>query len=281
MSSQRAPVRGTYRSDPPNAEGCAFISAEDKDSPIRRDWWDIVKEFPGALKALYCKTLDCNRSTVTQRVTKVNWPSGERWLSRKIKEAILADRIEHSLGKEHILSSPQSDLLWNSAYGVEAAARTYFDKSVKDLTFAECAMLAGLPKGPTVYSPRRNLDRALERRNFVLERMSRMVKSLKISTKPRFRSSRKSTTMPIRTRKLLGDPGASPAIRRAKIGSDALYKEGLQVYTTAASPNSGDSVPPVYVKKVLRSPRQSPGGEQCPGSPHTRAGVKNPPQLQS
>jgi penicillin-binding protein 1A len=174
-------------------------------------------------------------------------------LSRSIKREILANRIECSLGKEHILFLYLNQLYLGSyAYGVEAAARTYFDKSVKDLTIAECAMVAGLPKGPAIYSPRRNPERALERRNYVLERMFRDGKISEDQWKAAFLEQPKISN------KANPYPKVAPEIlehvRRyveQKYGSDELYKEGLQVHTTAMSPNSGDSAPPVYVKKVV------------------------------
>lgn len=111
-------------------------------------------------------------STITQQVAKNFLLTNEVSLERKVKEAILAWRIERAFGKDRILELYLNEIfLGNRSYGVAAAALNYFNKSLDDLTLGEAAFLAGLPKAPTRYDPRRDLDAALARRDYVLGRM--------------------------------------------------------------------------------------------------------------
>lgn len=112
-------------------------------------------------------------STITQQLAKNLFLSHERTLHRKLREAILAAKLERKYSKDEILA-----MYWNSiylgtgAYGVEAAAQTYFGKHARDLTLAEAALLAGLPRAPENYSPLKNMEAAIQRRNLVLEKMA-------------------------------------------------------------------------------------------------------------
>ncbi|MFC7537914.1 penicillin-binding protein 1A [Sphingomonas sp. GCM10030256] len=111
-------------------------------------------------------------STITQQVAKALLQDDEYAISRKIREAILAFRLENTLSKERILELYLNQIfLGRNAYGVQAAARAYFDKDVADLTIPEAAYLAVLPKAPSNYDPVRAAGRALERRNYVLGEM--------------------------------------------------------------------------------------------------------------
>ena len=111
-------------------------------------------------------------STITQQLTKILFLSPQKRLERKIREAILAIRIELIFTKDEILEMYLNQIYYgHGSYGVGAASRTYFGKELKDLTIAECAMIAALPKAPTHYSPYNNLDKALKRRDHALRRM--------------------------------------------------------------------------------------------------------------
>jgi penicillin-binding protein 1A len=113
-------------------------------------------------------------STITQQVAKIFFVGDEYSVTRKIREAFLARRIEATLTKEQILELYLNQIfLGRNAYGVQAAARAYFNKDVAQLTLAECAMLASLPKSPSNYDPVRHREAALQRRNFVLSEMLR------------------------------------------------------------------------------------------------------------
>ena len=111
-------------------------------------------------------------STLTQQLVKVIYLSPERKIKRKIKEAIIAYRLDKELSKEKILELYLNQVNFGrGAYGIQAAAINYFGKDVKDMTIAEAAMVAGIPKGPSIYAPHLNMKRAVNRRNHVLKRM--------------------------------------------------------------------------------------------------------------
>ncbi len=111
-------------------------------------------------------------STITQQVVKNFLLTRERTFQRKIKEAILAYRMSKSFPKERILELYLNQIyLGSGAYGVAAAAQVYFDKSIDELTLEEFALLATLPKAPSKLDPRKNIQKAKERRNWVLDRM--------------------------------------------------------------------------------------------------------------
>ena len=111
-------------------------------------------------------------STITQQVAKNFLLTNEVSFTRKIKEALLAMRIERAYSKDKILELYLNEIyLGLGAYGIAAASLVYFDKSVNELTVAEAAYLAALPKAPAALHPVRNHDRAIERRNYVIDRL--------------------------------------------------------------------------------------------------------------
>jgi penicillin-binding protein 1A len=150
----------------------AFISAEDKNF-YTHGGFDAM----GIASALYdaVKSRGQNirgASTITQQVMKNFLLSGDRRIERKIKEIILATRIEETLSKEDILELYLNEIfLGQNSYGVTAAAQTYFNKTLRALAPHEAAMLASMPKAPSDFHPVRNRERLLDRRNFVLREM--------------------------------------------------------------------------------------------------------------
>jgi penicillin-binding protein 1A len=153
----------------------AFIAAEDK------NYYEHGGiDFSGIARAslLFIQQYGSGRrpqgaSTITQQVAKNFLLTNEVSFSRKIKEALLAMKIERAFSKEKILELYLNEIyLGMGAYGVAAASLLYFDKSVHELTIAEAAYLAALPKAPNNYHPFRQRDRAIERRNYVIERMA-------------------------------------------------------------------------------------------------------------
>lgn len=111
-------------------------------------------------------------STITMQVAKNYYLSPERTLRRKITEVFLARKIESNLSKEEILTLYVNKIfLGKNAYGIKAAAHIYYNKDLKDISLAQMAMIAGLPKAPSKYNPVANPERALERRNWILGRM--------------------------------------------------------------------------------------------------------------
>src|SRR6187549_3076445 len=152
----------------------AFLAAEDKNFYEHNGL-----DFGGIIRAgiLYVQTYGSGRrpqgaSTITQQVAKNFLLTNEVSLQRKIKEALLSLKIERAYSKEKILELYLNEIyLGLGAYGVAAASLLYFDKSVHELTIAEAAYLAALPKAPTQLHPFRQRDRAIERRNYVIDRM--------------------------------------------------------------------------------------------------------------
>lgn len=114
-------------------------------------------------------------STITQQLARILFLSNEKTYTRKIKELIVAVRIEKTISKDKILEMYLNNVyLGSGAYGVEGASQIYFNKHLNQLTLAECALLAGLPQAPSVYSPFHDEELAIKRRNQVLKRMYRM-----------------------------------------------------------------------------------------------------------
>jgi penicillin-binding protein 1A len=152
----------------------AFLAAEDKNF-----YEHGGIDFTGMARAavLFAQNYGSNRrpqgaSTITQQVAKNFLLTNEVSFTRKIKEALLAMRIESTYSKDKILELYLNEIyLGLGAYGIAAASLVYFDKSVNELTIAEAAYLAALPKAPAALHPVRNRDRAIERRNYVVDRL--------------------------------------------------------------------------------------------------------------
>jgi len=112
-------------------------------------------------------------STITQQLVKKVYVSDERTFTRKIVEAVLATQLERTASKDTILERYLNTIYYGeNAYGVEAAAQTYFGKSTAQLDLAQCALLAGLPQAPSAFSPKQDMAAATERRNTVLQKMA-------------------------------------------------------------------------------------------------------------
>jgi penicillin-binding protein 1A len=153
----------------------AFLSAEDKNFYEHPgiDALGLVRAVLTNLRNIRTDRRPVGASTITQQVAKNLLLSSEVSIERKIKEAILAFRIEHALTKERILELYMNEIwLGYGSYGVAAAALTYFNKGIDDLSLAEVAYLAALPKAPSNYHPIRHLEAATGRRNWVLGRMA-------------------------------------------------------------------------------------------------------------
>jgi penicillin-binding protein 1A len=153
----------------------AFISAEDKNFYTHAgvDYFGIAKAMVRNFERARRGQSLHGASTITQQVMKNFLLSGEKSLTRKIKEAILAVRIEQTLSKAQILELYLNEIfLGANSYGIVAASQNYFGKALEDLTLAEAAYLAALPKEPSNLHPVRNRERAVERRNYVLGQMA-------------------------------------------------------------------------------------------------------------
>ncbi len=162
-----------YNSIPKNVIN-SFLSAEDKNffSHPGVDAKGVVRAFINNIQNILSSKRLEGASTITQQVAKNFLLTNEVSLNRKIKEAILALRIERALSKERILELYLNQIyLGSGAYGVAAASSVYFDKSIKDLDYAEASLLAALPKAPSKYNPYRNIELAKFRRDLVLKNL--------------------------------------------------------------------------------------------------------------
>lgn len=172
-------------------------------------------------------------STITQQLARNLFLTHEKTFTRKIKEAILAVRIEQTYTKDEILEMYFNQIYFGEgAYGLDAAAKVFFGKQVHQLTLPECALLAGLPRNPRDYSPRREPDRALRRRNLVLAAM--------LQNKTISRAVYESASeAPLGVTKTRGDTRSAPYFMEMvrqyideRYGSNQLYEGGLKIYTT-------------------------------------------------
>jgi penicillin-binding protein 1A len=210
----------------------AFVAAEDARF-FQHKGFDMQSMSRAFFKNLEAGKIVQGGSTITQQVAKSLYLSPERRYMRKLKEALLAYKIDRYLTKEEIITLYLNHIyLGHGTYGVEAAAQGYFGKSARNLTLPEAAMLAGLPKAPSSYSPYLHPERAYQRQAYVL---NRMLEDGYITLPEKDRAVSKV----IRLRSIKPKDKIAPYfienIRRyiqEKYGSDVLYKEGLEVYTT-------------------------------------------------
>ncbi len=215
----------------------AFISAEDKNfySHIGVDLRALGGAILGNIQNYGTGRRSKGASTITQQVAKNFLLTNERSYERKIKEAILALRIEQAYSKDRILELYLNEIFMGlGAYGIAGASLTYFNKSVHQIELHEAAYMAALPKAPNNYHPFRKTDDALVRRNWVLGRMEangfataaevEKAKTMPLSVNPRRRSLY-----------LLAGEYFSEEVRREivdRYGEDALYEGGLSIRTT-------------------------------------------------
>ena len=223
----------------PDLIKAAFISAEDKNF-YNHTGIDLT----GIGRAVYVniqnKLGGRNRrlvgaSTITQQVAKNFLLTSEQKLERKVQEMLLSLRIEAAYSKEKILELYLNEIyLGLGAYGVGAASLVYFDRSVSEISLAEAAYLAALPKAPTNYHPFRNKERAIGRRNWVIDRM---VANGYISTEDGEKAKEEDLVVRPRSKgtKLFAAEYFAEDVRRELIklyGTKGLYEGGLSVRTT-------------------------------------------------
>lgn len=217
----------------------AFVAGEDARF-FQHKGLDYLAILRALFKNIFSGEIVQGGSTITQQVVKSLLLSPERSLMRKIREAILAYRIEKYLTKEEILFLYLNQIyLGHGAYGISVAAENYFGKKIEELNIAEAALLAGLPQAPSKHSPYHHPQQAKKRQIYILNRMaeegfissSEAIKAAQIPYTIGNREAGASQELP------------SPSntshfveyIRRyveEKYGRDALYKKGLQVFTT-------------------------------------------------
>src|SRR5688572_12129019 len=219
-------------SEVPAALKNAIIAAEDE-----RFYEHAGIDYVGVLRAAYANLVAGGRrqgaSTITMQVARNFFLSSEKTLTRKLYEALLAFKIEHSLSKEQILELYVNQIyLGQRAYGFGAASQIYFGKALDKLTLAETAMLAGLPKAPSLYNPIANPQRAKQRQQYVLRRMT----ELGYISAAQYEEASEA---PIRPRREVNEYSvhaeyAAEMVRQAiaEHFPDEVYSRGFRVYTT-------------------------------------------------
>jgi len=210
----------------------AIVATEDRNF-YRHSGVDLKGIFRAVIKDIWAREFVEGASTITQQLAKTLFLTSKKTLMRKLKEAVLAFQLERRYTKSEILEFYLNQVYFGSgAYGVESAARIYFGKSVDTLSLSECALIAGMPKAPSFYSPLVNPSRAVVRRNIVLRQM----KQSGIISDADYRSAAEAPVLvPEERRKALKAPYFVEYVKpllESVIGSSGLYREGLVVVTT-------------------------------------------------
>ncbi|UXN04757.1 penicillin-binding protein 1A [Bartonella sp. HY406] len=221
----------------PDRLKAAFISAEDKNfySHFGLDPEGLARAVVNNLKNMGSGRRPEGASTITQQVAKNFLLSSDATMQRKVREAILSMRIEKAYSKDHILELYLNEIyLGKGAYGIAAAALTYFDKSINELSLEQIAYLAALPKGPSNYDPFTHTERALERRNWVIDRM---VENGYVDAADGEAAKQKPLGVTLRSKDnyVFGADYFTEEVRRqlmARYGSNTLYEGGLSVRAT-------------------------------------------------
>ncbi len=237
---RRRPVK--YNQVPDNLRN-AFISIEDS-----RFYQHKGVDFKGIARAIVAAAksgrVSQGASTITMQVARNFYLSNERTVDRKLREALLALKIEDELNKEEILELYLNKIfLGKRSYGVGSAAEIYYGKKVEDLTLAQSAMIAGLPKAPSKYNPVTNPKRAQQRRDYILKRMF----ELGYITETNYQSALiEKITAEIHNVETetyapyMAEMARTDAIRR--YGEENIYKLGLKIYTTLDSTEQDNAI---------------------------------------
>ncbi|MBR2520518.1 MAG: penicillin-binding protein 1A [Selenomonadaceae bacterium] len=230
-TENRVPVK--IEQIPANLQN-AFIAIEDN-----RFYEHKGVDPRGLLRAVYtnivAQEIAEGGSTITQQLAKNAYLTQDRTYKRKIQEIFLALQLEKQYTKQEILELYLNQIYFGQgAYGVQAAAKTYFGKNVEDLNLAECAMLAGIPKSPNYYSPFNNINASMARRNIVLEQM---VTYGYISYNESLAAKKTEMTfappnVPEKHKDAMYFIEYVTQLLVDRYGADAVYKDGLKVYTT-------------------------------------------------
>lgn len=214
----------------------AFVAAEDV-----RFYEHHGIDPRGILRAIWNNLISGNAtgqggSTITQQLARNAFLTQEQTIKRKLLEAVLALEIENKYTKKQILEMYMNQIYFGQGcYGIQTASKVYFDKDVKDLTLPQCALLAGLPNSPNYYSPFRSVEAAKYRQGIVLDQMAKYgyisQQDCDNAKKADLHLASPDTG---RTTSSVGQYFVNYIIAEIseKYDSDAIYKEGLQVYTT-------------------------------------------------
>ena len=210
----------------------ALIATEDNNF-YKHSGVDLKGILRAIIKDILARKFVEGASTITQQLAKTLFLTPEKSIMRKIKEAFLSFQLERRYTKDEILELYLNQIYFGSgAYGVESAAQTFFGKPVTDLSLAECALIAAMPKAPSRYSPLINKDLAVKRRNIVLKQMAN---SGMITETACNESVRETIIFGKQNKKPAKAPYFVEYIKKLleeTLGSSRLYKGGLTVYTT-------------------------------------------------
>ncbi len=240
---------GQYRRRPVSYEHVpddlrnAFIAIEDSRFYQHKgiDYKGIVRAGVSALKTGHVTQ---GASTITMQVARNFYLTNERTVDRKLREALLALKIEGDLSKQEILELYLNKIfLGKRSYGVGSAAEIYYGKKIEDLTLAQSAMIAGLPKAPSRYNPVTNPTRAKQRRDYILKRMLELdfispeeyQTALNEELSAEIHSVESETYAPY-----MAEMARADAIRR--FGEENIYKLGLNIYTTLDSDEQDNAI---------------------------------------
>jgi len=210
----------------------AIISTEDKE--FERHWGvDVGRVFGAAWRDIVAGGRAQGASTLTMQLSRNLFLSPDRNFRRKMQEVMLAIQIERRFTKPQIFTLYANQIyLGHGVYGFEAGANFYFGKKAKDLTLEEAAVLAGLPKAPNAYSPINNPERALRRRNLVI---NNMLEDGKITAEEAQRAKNSPIRLNVQSEPNSIAPYFVEEIRQyleKKYGSEEVHEKGLRVYTS-------------------------------------------------
>ncbi len=238
-------------------------------------------DYVGVLRAglaNFSRSKSQGASTITMQVARNVYLSSEKTFTRKIYEMVMAFRLEHTLTKDQILEIYLNQIyLGNRAYGFAAAAETYFGKSLRDITLAEAAMLAGLPKAPSLYNPIVNPNRARIRQVYILDRM---VENNFITAAQAEAAKNVQLVYKTNTKKATASSDAAYASEMARqmvfeqYGAEA-YTRGLNVYTTISTKDQRAAVQALRTG-ILNYDSRRPyrGPEEFVTLPNTEEGLE-------
>ena len=210
----------------------AIISIEDKD--FEKHWGiNLWRVLGAAARDITSGSRAQGASTLTMQLSRNLFLSAERHFGRKVQETMLAIQIERRFTKPQIFTMYANQIfLGNGIYGFEAGSEFYFSKHAKDLTIEEAALLAGLPKAPNYYSPITNPERAIRRRNLII---NSMLEDGKITVDQALKAKSAPLVLNLQTDPNSLAPYYAEEIRKyleKKYGSDQVHEGGLRVYTT-------------------------------------------------
>ncbi|MGI6169434.1 MAG: transglycosylase domain-containing protein, partial [Christensenellales bacterium] len=215
---------------------------------------DIRRLFGALLNDIKSGSLKEGGSTIGQQLIKMTYLTNEKTFSRKIKEAVLAIRLESYFSKDQILEMYLNySYFGNGAYGIETAAQAYFDKSVSDLSIAEGALLAGILKAPTNYAPHIQPEASLQRRNLVLDQMQ---KNGFLDEQQTLSAKNEALALCDQEESYpygyFSDLALSEAADKLNLSIDDMLNSGYQIYTTM------DADLQAYVEEINNDPSLFP-----------------------